>query len=102
MTLPRGLFQLLVFPGVLYAVPAAFLMVWLQRKINARLQGRIGPPFYQPFFDFVKLLAKEPIKRPPLETIVMVGLPLVAVISTLGAIALLPIFPARAGFSGGA
>ena len=100
MSILRALFALLVFPGLLYAVPAAFLMVWLQRKINARLQGRIGPPFYQPFFDVTKLFAKEPIQRPRLEGLIMTGLPLVAVLSTLGAIALLPVFPARGGFSG--
>lgn len=100
MTTLREFFQLLVFPGLLYAVPAAFLMVWLQRKINARLQGRIGPPFYQPFFDVVKLFAKEPIQRPPLQGFLMTAFPLIAVASTLGAISLLPVFPATGGFSG--
>jgi len=100
VTLLRGLFQLLVFPGAVYAIPAAFFMVWMQRKLNARLQGRIGPPFFQPFFDFVKLLGKEPIPRTPLQGFVMTGLPIGAVGATLGAIALLPIFPSDAGFPG--
>jgi len=100
VTTLREFFQLLVFPGLLYAVPAAFLMVWLQRKINARLQGRIGPPFYQPFFDVVKLFAKQPIQRPPLQGFLMTAFPLIAVASTLGAISLLPVFPASGGFSG--
>ena len=38
-------------------MPAAWLMLWIQRKLIARMQKRIGPPFYQPFFDFVKLMA---------------------------------------------
>jgi formate hydrogenlyase subunit 4 len=92
--------QLLVFPGLLYAVPASFLLTWLQRKVNARSQGRIGPPFYQPFFDVIKLAAKKPIPRPPLQGFVMTALPVGAVTATLGAIALLPVFPAAGGFSG--
>jgi NADH-quinone oxidoreductase subunit H len=100
MSVAGGLVQLLVFPGLGYAVTMAFGMVWMQRKINARLQGRIGPPFYQPFFDVIKLAAKRPVPRPPLQGLVMTALPLGAVAATLGAIALLPVLPSRAGFSG--
>jgi formate hydrogenlyase subunit 4 len=100
MTSLRAAVQLLIFPGLLYAVSAAFLMVWLQRKINARLQGRIGPPFYQPFFDFVKLLGKRSIERPPLQGLVMTALPVASVVATLGAVALLPVIRAGAGFDG--
>ena len=100
MTLGHALLQLLVFPGLLYAVPVAWLMLWLERKLTARLQGRIGPPFYQPFFDFVKLLAKRPLPRPPLQALAMSALPVLAVASTLGALALLPVFPHGGGFGG--
>jgi NADH-quinone oxidoreductase subunit H len=100
MSLLRAAIQMLVFPGLVYAVLASFFMLWLQRKINARLQGRIGPPFYQPFFDFVKLLGKEPIKRPALQGFVMAALPSAAVAATLGAVALLPVLPSGAGFPG--
>jgi formate hydrogenlyase subunit 4 len=92
--------QLLVFPGLLYALAVAFLMAWMPRKIAARAQGRIGPPFYQPFFDVVKLAAKTPVPRPPLQGFVMTMLPVGAVTATLAAAALLPVFPGRAGFAG--
>jgi len=92
--------RLLVLPGLLYAVFASFLLTWLQRKINARVQGRIGPPFYQPFFDVIKLAAKKPIPRPPLQGFVMTMLPVGAVTATLAAAALLPVFPSWGGFSG--
>lgn len=100
MSASAALFRLLVFPGALFAVPMSWLMVWLHRKVNARLQGRVGPPFYQPYYDFVKLLAKQPVSRPTLQRVVMYGLPLLAVASTLGALALLPVIPGSSGFTG--
>ena len=33
----------------------------LDRKITARVQGRIGPPILQPIYDVIKLLYKQPI-----------------------------------------
>ncbi len=37
------------------------LLAGIDRKISARMQGRFGPPILQPFYDFFKLLEKEPI-----------------------------------------
>lgn len=99
MSFAEALTGLLIFPGLLYAVPAAWLMEWTHRKLTARLQRRIGPPFYQPFFDFVKLLAKTPVDRPSLQAIVMTALPVIASGATLGAIALLPVI-FTGGFTG--
>ena len=53
------LLALVVWPGVLVAAPLGWLQLWFMRKLAARLQGRRGPPFFQPFFDFMKLLGKE-------------------------------------------
>lgn len=36
------------------------LLRGLDRKLTARLQGRIGPPITQPFYDFGKLVGKSP------------------------------------------
>ena len=33
----------------------------LDRKISARMQRRVGPPLFQPFYDFFKLWSKQPI-----------------------------------------
>jgi len=100
MTVLRGATALLVFPGLLYAVSAGFFMEWLQRRLNARMQGRIGPPFYQPFFDVVKLVGKTSIPRAPLQGLVMTALPVASVVATLGAVALLPVIPSTGGFAG--
>lgn len=37
------------------------LLAGLDRVISARMQGRHGPSVFQPFYDFFKLLEKEPI-----------------------------------------
>ncbi len=86
-------FALLVFPGFLYALPMGWLMLWVERKTLARLQSRIGPPFYQPLFDFIKLMTKEPLPRPSQENRFYLFLPLLALGATLGALTLLPVLP---------
>ena len=63
MNLTTALARLLIFPGLLFAVPAAWFFLWVERKAVARMQGRIGPPFMQPFFDFIKLLGKDTPRR---------------------------------------
>jgi len=40
----------------------ALLYEGIFRKINARLQNRIGPPIIQPFYDIIKLFNKKPLK----------------------------------------
>jgi ech hydrogenase subunit B len=37
------------------------LLAGLDRKISAKMQGRVGPPILQPFYDFFKLFEKEKI-----------------------------------------
>jgi len=37
------------------------LLMGLDRILTARIQGRVGPPLLQPFYDIVKLLGKAPI-----------------------------------------
>ena len=54
-------FYFFIFPGLLFASVAGGFLSWFDRKLTARLQFRVGPPMLQPFYDFVKLLAKETI-----------------------------------------
>lgn len=35
------------------------LLAGIERKLNAFLQGRVGPPLLQPWYDFRKLMSKE-------------------------------------------
>ncbi len=48
--------------GILYIILAPFVggfIAGFDRKITARMQGRVGPPIFQSFYDFRKLLRKE-------------------------------------------
>jgi len=52
---------LLVFPGFLFTAVLGLLVGWLDRKVSARFQFRVGPPLFQNFNDFFKLLGKETV-----------------------------------------
>ncbi|MDP2898572.1 MAG: NADH-quinone oxidoreductase subunit H [bacterium] len=54
-------FLILVFPGFAFTFAFAMAFAWIDRKVTARVQWRVGPPFLQPIYDFVKLLGKEVI-----------------------------------------
>ncbi|MBN1823275.1 MAG: NADH-quinone oxidoreductase subunit H [Endomicrobiales bacterium] len=54
-------FDYLVFPGLLFVVASGMLVSWIDRKITARLQWRVGPGLLQPYYDIRKLFLKEVI-----------------------------------------
>lgn len=57
----QALFAVLIFPGFLFIGCFGLAADFIDRKIHARLQNRIGPPWFQPVADLIKLLAKEDI-----------------------------------------
>ena len=61
MTALLSLFQMLIFPGFLFLVVLGLTGQFVDRKLYARLQNRVGPPWFQPVADFFKLLGKESV-----------------------------------------
>ena len=61
MDAAKYLFSFLIFPGFLFTAVAGLLATWVDRKVTAKVHWRVGPPWYQPFADTVKLLGKEVI-----------------------------------------
>ncbi|MDD5566321.1 MAG: NADH-quinone oxidoreductase subunit H [Candidatus Omnitrophica bacterium] len=55
------LFSYLVFPGFLFSASAGLFAGWIDRKLTARIQYRVGPPWYQNFVDILKLCYKETV-----------------------------------------
>jgi NADH-quinone oxidoreductase subunit H len=58
-------FRVLVFPGFLFVILISLFYDWVCRKVEARMQNRVGPNIagpagiFQPLADIIKLLAKE-------------------------------------------
>ncbi|MBQ3058990.1 MAG: NADH-quinone oxidoreductase subunit H [Desulfovibrio sp.] len=48
-----------IFPGGVFALTLGFFFKALDRRVEARLQRRVGPPLSQPWLDMAKLLTKE-------------------------------------------
>jgi NADH-quinone oxidoreductase subunit H len=57
----HALFAVLIFPGFAFLVVSALVFHWIDRRTMARLQGRVGPPWFQPLADLIKLMAKEDV-----------------------------------------
>ena len=83
--------SVLIWPGLLGSALLAWFYLWLGRKVTARLQGRQGPPFYQPFFDFIKLLGKDTLVPAGMSRALFYGLPVAALLSVTFALAMLPL-----------
>jgi NADH-quinone oxidoreductase subunit H len=74
--------------GFIMTPIAGMLFSWVDRKVTARVQWRVGPPLLQPFWDFVKLLGKETlIPSESAKTLFLfaplLGLSAVALVSTI-------------------
>lgn len=59
MSILRVIFAFFVFPGFLFTSVVGLFLTWIDRKVTARVHWRVGPPWYQPYADFLKLLLKE-------------------------------------------
>lgn len=83
---------LLLFPGGLALLLAALLYEWINRKLAARLQNRVGPRWYQPFADLVKLLAKEEIYPQGVPPTLFDLLPVISLAAVTTAAVYVPLF----------
>ncbi|NJL95239.1 MAG: NADH-quinone oxidoreductase subunit H, partial [Anaerolineae bacterium] len=93
---------LLVFPGGLSLLAVGLLYMWADRKGVARLQNRVGPRWYQPIADTVKLLAKEDIITEGTSRGWVLLLPVLGLAGALTAGLYVPLLglPAAASFPG--
>jgi NADH-quinone oxidoreductase subunit H len=74
--------------GFLLTAAVGLLASWIDRKVTARVQYRVGPPILQPLIDIIKLLGKETLvpagaSKTTFLTAPVVGFSSVVVVSTL-------------------
>jgi NADH-quinone oxidoreductase subunit H len=90
-----GLFYLFLFPGLVFQVVCGLFFEWLDRKLLALFQRRVGPPWYQPLADMIKLFSKEDLLPKGADERVAAMLPIISLAAVLTAGLYIPI----AGFS---
>lgn len=82
------LLYLLVY-GFLATAALGLFLSWVDRKVTARVQYRVGPPLLQPLYDVVKLMGKENLIPAGASRLAFVSAPLVGFSSVVVASALL-------------
>jgi NADH-quinone oxidoreductase subunit H len=91
------IFQILVFPGFTFILFLTLFCDWVERKLEARIQNRVGPMvagpagILQPLADFIKLLTKEDIEPRETKKLVFRYAPLAACAIMFFAMLFLPI-----------
>lgn len=85
------LISLLIFPAGLTLILSGMFYEWVDRKLVARFQNRVGPRWFQPFADMLKLFAKEQITPGVVNPFLFFGLPIVAISGALTAALYVPL-----------
>ena len=92
-------FSILVFPGMLFLMVFGLAAEYIDRKLYARLQNRIGPPWFQPLADFIKLASKEEILPEEAGKTVFRLMPVMAFTATVTAFLYIPLWSLDAPFA---
>ena len=92
-------FHLIIFPGFLFLAFSGMFAEFIDRKIYARLQNRVGPPWYQPFADFIKLLGKEDIIPAEANATMFKLMPLFALTAVVTSFIYIPMWKTDALYS---
>ncbi|MBN1855869.1 MAG: NADH-quinone oxidoreductase subunit H [Dehalococcoidia bacterium] len=72
-----------VFPGFVFTAVIGLLSSWFDRKLTARLQWRVGPPWYQGFADVFKLLGKETVLPQGSARLTFLGAPYIGLAAVI-------------------
>ena len=91
-----SIFNVLVFPGLLFLGSYSFLLEFIDRKVYARMQSRKGPPWYQPLADMLKLIGKKVIIPRNAQKLAFAALPTVSLAAVCAAFLCVPVWGSTA------
>jgi len=98
MAILKPILYILVYPGLLFLLVYSTLCEWVDRKLYARMQNRIGPlhtgrsGLLQPVADIIKLCAKEDIVPEQADKRMFSALPIFALAIVCTAALYLPLW----------
>ncbi|MBD3271315.1 MAG: hypothetical protein GF384_02105 [Elusimicrobia bacterium] len=79
----------IIIYGFVLTALIGFLASWIDRKVTARVQYRVGPPLIQPAVDIIKLLGKETLIPNAASRVMFLGAPFIGLIGVIAASTLL-------------
>jgi NADH-quinone oxidoreductase subunit H len=90
---------MLFFPAGLFLLLCGLFYEWVDRKLLAQFQNRVGPRWFQPLADVIKLLAKEEVIPEGVNSVLFIGLPIAALAGGLTAALYVPIIGFKPSYS---
>lgn len=94
-----ALFNILIFPGFLFLSVISLFAEYFDRKLYARFQNRVGPPWFQPLADFIKLLGKDEVIPEDADRRMFTLAPVFALATTVTAFFYMPMWGPSALYS---
>jgi NADH-quinone oxidoreductase subunit H len=91
-----ALFNIFIFPGFVFLFIFGLWAEYFDRKMNAKFQNRIGPPWYQPLADLIKLSAKEDLIPEEANDFFFKAAPLLALAAVLASFVYIPLWSTNA------
>ncbi len=91
MNVLQPIIALLLFPTGLFVILIGLMYLWVDRKLVAQFQNRVGPRWFQSIADVIKLFAKEEIIPDKVNAKLFIGLPIFALAAALTAALYVPV-----------
>jgi len=86
-----AIIYIFIIPGFFFLFAYALFLEYLDRRIIARMQTRVGPPLIQPVADLIKMLGKEVIDPAGVDRALFDAIPLVALAAVMTAFLYVPV-----------